>query len=112
MGHDLPQVVGVNRVEHVEEVLSGWALVLGIRVREVLRKLLVALELRVQLTDAQLVVVGDRDLINCDLLEQLLLTAQHSLEEVLVHGRLIRQIILQMSTESLVWLRVTTYLSR
>ena len=68
MGHDLPQVVGVNRVKHVEEVLSGWALVLGIRVREVLRKLLVALELWVQLTDAQLVVVGDLDLINCDLL--------------------------------------------
>lgn len=102
MGHDLPQVVGVNRVEHVEEVLSRWALVLWIRVREVLRKLLVVLELRVQLTDAQLVVVGDRDLINCDLLEQLLLAAQHSLEEVLVHGRLIRQIVLQMSTESLV----------
>ena len=68
MGHDLPQVVGVDRVKHVEEVLSGWALVLGIRIREVLRKLLVALELWVQLTDAQLVVVGDLDLINSDLL--------------------------------------------
>ena len=102
MGHDLPQVVGVNRVEYVEKVLSGWTLVLGIRVREVLRKLLVALELRVQLADTQLVVVGDRDLIDGGLLEQLLFAAEHGLEEVLVHGRLIRQIVLQMSTESLV----------
>ena len=94
MGHDLPQVVGVDRVKHVEEVLSGWALVLGIRVREVLRELLVALELRVQLTNAQLVVVGDRDLIDCDLLEKLLLAAQHSLEKVLVHGLFIGQIVL------------------
>ena len=69
MGYDLPQVVGVDHVEYVEELLSRWALVLGIRVREVLRKLLVALELRVQLADTQLVVVGDRDLIDGGLLE-------------------------------------------
>ena len=102
----------MQSVENVEEILPWWPFSDWIFVREVLRKLLVALELRIQLTDTQLVVVGNCYLINCCLLEQLLLAAQHSLEEVLVHGRLIRQIVLQMSTESLVWLRVTTYLSR
>jgi hypothetical protein len=100
VGHDLPQVVGVNRVENVEEVLTRWALVLRVGVREVLRKLLVALELRVELADTKLIVVGDCDLIDGGLLEQLLLPTQNSLEKVLVHSRLVRQIVLQMSMES------------
>ena len=112
MDHDLPQVVGVDRVEHIEKVLSRWALILGISVREVLCELFVSLELWKELAHTQLVVVGYRNLIYGNLLEQLLLAAEHCLKEVFVHGRLIRQIVLQMSTQILVRIEMVTYLSR
>jgi len=110
--HDLPKVVWVDRVEHVEKVLPGRTLVLGKRGWKVLHERLVTLELWEELTDAQFVVVGDSDLLDVDLLEQLLLAAEHILQEVLVYGGLIGEVVLQMSKEGLVRLEMATYLSR
>jgi hypothetical protein len=110
--HYLPQVVWIDRIEHIEEVLPGRTLVLGKRGRKVLHELLVALELWEELPYAQLVVVRDSDLLDVDLLEQLLLAAEHVLQEVLVNGGLIGEVVLQMSKEGLVRLEMATYLSR
>ena len=92
------QIVRVDRIEYVEKVLPGWTLVLGKRCWKVLHELLVALELRIELADAQFIIVRDRDLLDLDLFEELLFTAEHVLEEVFVNGALIGEIVLQMST--------------
>ena len=110
--HDLLKVVWVDRIEHVEKVLPGRTLVLGKRGWKVLHELLVTLELWEELPDAHFVVVRDSDLLDVDLLEQLLLAAEHILQEVLVHGGLIGEVVLQMSKEGLVRLKMATYLSR
>ena len=75
MCHYLLQVVWVDSVENVKEILPWWSLVFRISVGEILRELLVRLELRKQLAHTQFVVVGHCDLIDSDLLEQLLLSA-------------------------------------
>ena len=77
--HDLPKVVRVDRIEHIEKVLSGWTLVLGKRGGKVLHELLISPELRVEFPDTQLVVVWDRDLLDLSLFEQLFLTAENIL---------------------------------
>jgi hypothetical protein len=74
--------------------LSWWALLLRISIREVLRKLLVGLELRVKLAYAQLVIMRYFDLIDLSFLEQLFFTTEHILEKILVHGRLVWKIVL------------------
>ena len=74
--------------------MSWWALLFRISFREVLRKLLVGLELRVKLAYAQLVIMRYFDLIDLSFLEQLFLTAEHILEKILVHGRFVWKIVL------------------
>ena len=94
VGHDLLQVLGVHRVEHVEEVASGWVLVLGEIVGEVQHEGLVLRQRRPQLLDRQLVVLRHLDGGDGPLLQQLLLLGEDRLEKIFVDLRLRRQVVL------------------
>ena len=73
MGHYLSEVVGVDRVEHVEEVITRRSLACWVRVREELHHLRVLRELGIQGLHAELFVLRHLDLLDLLLLEQLLL---------------------------------------
>ena len=99
MAQDLGEVVRVQRVHDVEEVLAGRPLVLGVVVREIGVEDRVLLELGEERLDGELVVLGDLDLLDLQLLEQLLLAAEDILEEVLVDEALRRQVELEAITK-------------
>ena len=83
---ELFEEVALDRVHDVEEVLAAWALAFSERVGEVLGNVGVARELRPQRFHRELVVVRHVDVVYLGLLEQVLLSGEHLLEEVLVHG--------------------------
>jgi len=94
MAHNLSKVLRVYRVQDVHEVLAGWALVLGVFVREVLHELLVLLELGPNILDREFLIEGNLD---CDYLvfaEELFLTGEYLLEKVLVYRGSRWQVIL------------------
>ena len=93
--HQLAEVVGVQRVEDVEEVITRWALALREFVRDVRHEDLVALELRVDVLHRQFIIVRHLDRRHRLLLEQLLLAREHFLEEVLGEDALIWKIELE-----------------
>ena len=95
MAHYLGKVVRVESIHDVEEILSGRPFVLRILVREVRVEDRVALEFGIERLHRQLVVLGDLDLLDLHLLEQLLLAAEDVLHEVLVDDALRRQVELQ-----------------
>ena len=92
--HDLAQVLGVDRVQHVEEVLPRRPLVLRVLGREVLHELGVLLELRPEAADRELVVVGHLDVVHGGLQQQRLLAREDLLEEVVGHQVLVREVVL------------------
>ena len=85
----------MQRVQDVEEVLSGRALALGELVGEEGHEVRVLREHREQRLDGELLVVGHGDLLDLGLLEELLPAGQHRLEEVLGHDGLVRQVELE-----------------
>ena len=84
VGQILGEEVGMDGIEDVEEVLPRRTLAIWEDVREVLLHLLIIGELRPEVLDGQLVVVGHLDADDLLLLEQLLLAGEHLLQEVLV----------------------------
>ena len=90
----LLEVFGVDRVQDVEEVLPRRALAGWVLVGEVLDELVVLGELRPEVLDRELVVVRHGDSLDLGLLHQLLLAAEHVLEEVLVDDALVGQVVL------------------
>ena len=94
VAEDLLQVVGVERVQDVEEIVTSRAFIFRENIGEILRELLVLLELRPELRHRELVVLRDLDLLHVLLLEQLLLIREDLLEEVFIHLALGRQVVL------------------
>ena len=94
MVHDLLEILGVERVEDVEEVLSGGISLIGVFVLEKENELGVLLEILPQVLDGQLLEVGDMDVVDLLLFEELLLVVEDLLQEVLVALVLGRDIIL------------------
>ena len=92
--HDLLEVLGLQRVEDVEEVLARRALASWIRVWEVLHEVRVLLEMRPERLHGQLVIMWDIHLLDVDLLHQLLLAGEDVLEEVLVDDVRVREVVL------------------
>ena len=88
------KIIWINCVENVKEVLSGRPFADRKLIGEVLSELRVFIKLRPQVLDRQLVVMGHRDLLHLGLLQEILITAQDILEEVLVDHILIRQVVL------------------
>ena len=84
VGDDLREVLGVERVQDVEEVLPRRRLALGVLGGEEGEEVAVLLDVRPQRLDRELVVVGHRDVPHLALPQQLLVLRQHFLEEVLV----------------------------
>ena len=82
----------MQSVQHVEEIVAGWALPLRVLVREIRDEPDVFRELRIEGLDAQLLVLRHLDFLDLGLLEQMLLAGQDLLEEVLVHHGLVREI--------------------
>ena len=93
--HDLGQVVGVDRVQDVEEVFPARSPRLGVVVGEVGHELAVLGERGPELLDGELVVPRHLDGADGLLLEQQLLLREDLLEEVLVDVPLRRQIVLE-----------------
>ena len=94
MLHDLLEVLGLQRVEDVEEVLARWALTCWIGVREVFHEIRVLLEMRPERLYGQLVIMWAIHLLDLRLLHQLLLAGEDVLEEVLVDDVGIREVVL------------------
>ena len=95
VGHDLGQVVRVDRVQDVEEIVSRRPFPFRIGVGEELHHVRVLLELRVERLDRQLIVVGHFDLDLLLLQEQALPAREHGLEEVLVDRLLVWEVVLE-----------------
>ena len=89
VGHDLGQVVRVDRVQNVEEVVPGRAFPFRIGVGEELHLVVVLLELRIEVLDGQLLEVGHLHVHLLRLQEELLLVLQEQPQEVLVDDRLV-----------------------
>ena len=85
VAHDLAQVLGVQRIQDAKEVVPWWALALIVGVGEVLGELDIFLVLWPQSFDGELVILGNFDREDGVLLEELLLTGEDLLEEVLVN---------------------------
>ena len=94
MSDDLSDVVRHERIQNVKEVLAWWAFAFRIDRGEVLEEVAVLLHIRPQCRDRHLVVVGDRNLGDLILLEELFITGEDLLEEVLVDYIVRRQIVL------------------
>ena len=94
MLHDLLEVLGLQRVEDVEEVLARRALASWIRIRKVLHELWVLLEMRPERLYGQLVIMWAIHLLDVGLLHQLLLAGEDVLEEVLVDDVGVREVVL------------------
>ena len=93
--HHLREVVRVDSVQHVEKVVTWWALAFRVLVREELHHLRVLLEHREDGLDAELLVLRHLDVGDLGLLEQVLFAGEDCLEEVFVDRGLVRQVVLQ-----------------
>ena len=108
MFHDLPEVVGLLRVQDVEEVVPWRTLALRIFVREVTHEDAVLRHERVDVLDAQLLVLRDLDVPDLVLLVEVLLTLDHLLQPILVADTVIREVELfynGVSDDELCYLR-------
>ena len=108
MFHDLPEVVGLLRVQDVEEVVPWRTLTLSIFVREVTHEDAVLRHERVDVLDAQLLVLWDLDVPDLMLLVEVLLALDHLLQPVLVADTVIREVELfynGVSDDGLCYLR-------
>jgi len=83
VSNDLCEVLRMNRVQDVEEVLPRWPLALRVPVGEELQHLRVLLELRPESLDGELLVLLDRNLVDLRLLQEVLLSAEDLVEEIL-----------------------------
>ena len=84
MFHDLPKVVRLLSVQDIEEVVPGRTFALGVRVREVAHEDGVLRHERVDVLDAQLLIMWDFDVPDLVLLVQVLLSLDHLLQPVFV----------------------------
>ena len=98
--HYLVEVVGLLGVQDVEEVISWWSLTLSVLVREVAHEERVLLHQRVDVLDAQLLVLGHLHVPDLVLLVEVLLTLDHLLQPILVADTLIRQVKLLTTRRS------------
>ena len=98
--HHLRQEVRLQRVEHVEEVISGWALALWIFVWKVGHEDGILLEHREHGLHRKLIVVGNGHFVVIRLLEQLLLAFEDVFQEIFGHHRLVREIELETTMGS------------
>ena len=92
MGHNLGQILRVDRIEYVKEILPGRPLVLGELVREVLGERWVLFEIRPKVADRQLVILRHVDGVDVCSLEELLLIGEDLFHEVLGHLIVRRQV--------------------
>ena len=99
VAHHLAQVLGIERVQDPEKVVARRPLASYEGVGEVLGEVGVLLVLRPELLHRELVVLRDLDRGDGLLLEQLLLAAEHLLEEVLVDVRGRRKEVLEVLVE-------------
>ena len=99
MGHHLLQIIRIQGIQDGEEVLSGWALVPRKNIWEILLELKVLLVLGPEPLDGELIVMRDLDRGHRLLLEELLLSGEHGLQEVLVDMMTGRQEVLEMFIE-------------
>ena len=95
MAHDLGQVLWVHCVQDIEEVFSWWSLADRVFVRKVGHHFNVLRELWIEVLHRQFVVVGHLDSDHVRLLQELLVTGEHCLQEVFVDDRLVRQVVLE-----------------
>ena len=93
---DLLAVLGLKRVQYIEEVLPGGQVALGILVGEVEHEPFVLLHHRPEFGDAELIVQRGGDTSDVTLLQELLLAGEHELEEVDVDRALRRYVKLQL----------------
>ena len=93
---DLLAVLGLKRVQDIEEVLPGRQAALGVLVGEVEHELFVLLHHRPEVGDAELIIQRGGDTYDVTLLQELLLAGKHELEEVDVDGVLRRYVQLQL----------------
>ena len=93
---DLLAVLGLKRVQDIEEVLPGGQAALGVLVGEVEHEPFVLLHHRPEVGDAELIVQGGGDTSDVPLLQEPLLAGEHELEEVDVDGALRRYVQLQL----------------
>ena len=84
MPHELSDVVWSFGVQDVEDVRSVWFSSLGIGIGKVDLQTLVALDDWVDVFDAQLVILGNRDGSELGQRQKLLLLSEDELQEVLV----------------------------
>ena len=91
---DLAQVIGVDRVEHIEKVVAVGQLVVRHLGGEVNVELRVVLQRWPELLDRELIILWDLDGLHLLLLQQLLIVGEHELEEIFVHHLRRRQIVL------------------
>ena len=75
-------MLGVDRIEYSKEVLSVWISILWIRVLQILHDFRIPFKLRVDMLDAQLIVLRHIDRASLGDLEQLLVAAEHGTDEV------------------------------
>ena len=94
MTHALLQVLSFQCVQDIEEIGTRRALAHGILVWKVRLEAGIFLEHRVDVSDRQLVVMGDLHVSDICLLEQLLLADQDVLEKVFCDHCLVRQVVL------------------
>ena len=82
----------MQSIQYVEEVLSRRPLAFRILVWKVGEKVRILRELRIEISNGELVVLRNFNLVDLLLLEQLLLACEDLLEKVLIDDRFIRQI--------------------
>ena len=96
MSNELLQVLRLQRVEHVEKVITRWTFACCVLAWEIRHKLTIFTHLRIDGLHRQLFVLGDGDELDLALFEELLFAFEHHLEEVFVYNCFIRQQVLEM----------------
>ena len=100
---DLVEIVGEEAVEHVEEVEPIRQSITLVDFAEVLLQVLVVLYLWPDRLHGELVQLGDLDVVDVGLLEQLLLFCQNLLEILLIHMALWRDVV---SYKRWLWIKI------
>ena len=97
----------MNGVQHVEEIVSGWAFAGRILVRKEDHHVGVLLKLWIEGFNRQFVIMWDLDGCNLGFLEQLLLADEDVLQKVLVDHALVREVELEAEEneklETILW---------
>ena len=96
MGYEFGQILGLQRVQHVEEVLTRWALARGELVREVTGKFRILSHQWPDSFDRKFFIWRDRYVLYGRLLQQQFLTGHHALEEIFIDHGLIWKIVLEV----------------